>query len=74
MSRGIKFLADCTIEEAAKESWDLIALPGGMPGAEHLRDSAPLVQLLEKQNASKKTYAAVCASPVRNKTKLLVLL
>ena len=34
MSRGIKVMADVSIEEAAKESWDLIALPGGMSGKE----------------------------------------
>ncbi|KAK1743637.1 hypothetical protein QTG54_005234 [Skeletonema marinoi] len=33
------------------QSWDLIALPGGMPGAEHLRDCAALISLLEKQKA-----------------------
>jgi len=25
-------MADMTIEDAAKEDWDLVALPGGMPG------------------------------------------
>lgn len=25
-------MADVTIEDAAKEEWDLVALPGGMPG------------------------------------------
>lgn len=65
MSRGIKFMADTTISEAAKDGeWDLIALPGGMPGAEHLRDSEALIALLEKQKAAKKNYAAVCAAPV----------
>jgi protein deglycase len=49
MSRGIKILADCTIAEAALKEWDLIALPGGMPGAEHLRDSKVLIDLLKKQ-------------------------
>jgi 4-methyl-5(b-hydroxyethyl)-thiazole monophosphate biosynthesis len=28
MSRGIKVIADTTIEDAAKEEWDLVALPG----------------------------------------------
>eukprot|EP00559_Dactyliosolen_fragilissimus_P008024 CAMPEP_0184869678 /NCGR_PEP_ID=MMETSP0580-20130426/34931_1 /TAXON_ID=1118495 /ORGANISM="Dactyliosolen fragilissimus" /LENGTH=193 /DNA_ID=CAMNT_0027371313 /DNA_START=284 /DNA_END=865 /DNA_ORIENTATION=- len=63
MSRGIKFMADTTIEEASKEDWDLIALPGGMPGAEHLRDSKTLQKMLLEQKAQKKLYAAVCASP-----------
>jgi hypothetical protein len=25
-------MADVSIEDAAKEEWDLVALPGGMPG------------------------------------------
>lgn len=29
MSRGINILADTTIDEACKQEWDLIALPGG---------------------------------------------
>ena len=63
MSRGIKFMADVTIDEAAAEEWDLIALPGGMPGAEHLRDCNALIEILKKQKDAKKQYAAVCASP-----------
>mmetsp|Transcript_7234 Transcript_7234/g.14842 ORF Transcript_7234/g.14842 Transcript_7234/m.14842 type:complete len:245 (+) Transcript_7234:46-780(+) len=63
MSRGIKVVADISIEEATGQEWDLIALPGGMPGAEHLRDCTSLISLLEKQKANGKLYAAICASP-----------
>lgn len=63
MSRGLKVMADCSITDAMTESWDLIALPGGMPGAQHLRDCAPLISLLEKQKADGKLYAAMCAAP-----------
>ena len=34
-----------------------------MPGAEYLRDSEPLISILEKQKASGKMYAAICAAP-----------
>jgi 4-methyl-5(b-hydroxyethyl)-thiazole monophosphate biosynthesis len=34
-----------------------------MPGAEHLRDSATLIRILEKQKAAGKLYGAVCAAP-----------
>ena len=34
-----------------------------MPGAEYLRDSAPLIAILEKQKAEAKLYGAICASP-----------
>lgn len=64
MSRGLKVMADVSIDEAVKQSnWDLIALPGGMPGAEHLRDCEPLISLLEKQKAEGKLYGAMCAAP-----------
>lgn len=63
MSRGLKVMADVSIDEAVLQSWDLVALPGGMPGAEHLRDCEPLISLLEKQKADGKLYAAMCAAP-----------
>jgi protein deglycase len=63
MSRGLKVVADVSIDEAVNQSWDLIALPGGMPGAEHLRDCTALISLLEKQKADGKFYAAMCAAP-----------
>ena len=63
MSRGLLVQAHKTIAEAAQESYDLIVLPGGMPGAEHLRDSPELKKLLKQQAAEKKYYGAVCAAP-----------
>jgi len=63
MSRGIKVIADMSIEDAAKEEYDLIVCPGGMPGAAHLRDSKTLVELLEKQKSASKPYGAICAAP-----------
>ncbi len=62
-SRGMKFVADQLLSECVKDTFDLIALPGGMPGAEHLRDSKELVQLLKRQQQEQKLYAAICASP-----------
>lgn len=63
MSRGIKIIADISIEDAEKEEFDLVVCPGGMPGAEHMRDSKGLISILEKQKAAGKYYAAVCAAP-----------
>ena len=63
MSRGIKVVADCTIAEAVTKDWDLVVLPGGMPGAEHLRDSEPLIKLLKQQKSAGKMYGAICAAP-----------
>jgi len=63
-SCGTKIIADTLIEECAYIDYDLIVLPGGLPGAEHLRDSKVLTSLLKKQAADGKLYAAICASPV----------
>jgi len=63
MSRGLKILADCSITECTGKHWDAIALPGGMPGAERLRDCVPLVTMLKEQVAASRLIAAVCASP-----------
>ncbi len=62
-SRGVKIVADRLIADCAGENYDLIVLPGGIPGAEHLRDSAPLVSMLKTQRREGKLYGAICASP-----------
>lgn len=36
---------------------------GGMPGAERLRDSQALNELVAKQRSAGKLHAAVCAAP-----------
>ena len=63
-SCGTKIIADTLIENCINKEYDLIVLPGGLPGAEHLRDSKVLTSLLNKQAADGKLYAAICASPV----------
>jgi len=62
-SHGVKLAADVTIANCANVTYDAIVLPGGMPGAEHLRDSAELVALLGAQKAEGRLYAAICAAP-----------
>lgn len=62
-SRGVHLVADCGIEDVTDRTFDLIALPGGMPGAEHLRDCEPLIDMLKEQKKSGRLYAAICASP-----------
>ncbi|KAK2077915.1 hypothetical protein QBZ16_003783 [Prototheca wickerhamii] len=62
-SRRVKIVADANIADVTTKDFDLIALPGGMPGAERLRDSKELIQLLRQQKGEGKLYAAICASP-----------
>jgi 4-methyl-5(b-hydroxyethyl)-thiazole monophosphate biosynthesis len=62
-SRGVRLEADAHIADCAGATFDAIALPGGMPGAEALRDDPTLTELLRAQHASERLVAAVCASP-----------
>lgn len=63
-ANGIRIVADKLISECANEEYDLIALPGGIPGARYLYDDLILTTLLKKQAEQGKLYAAICASPV----------
>lgn len=62
-SRGVKIEADTLIDQCASQTFDLIALPGGIPGAENLRDSQLLIQKLRQQKEEGRFFAAICASP-----------
>ena len=63
MARGLNVVADVAIADVAGTEFDAIACPGGMPGAEHLRDCAPLTTMLKAQAEKNRIVAAVCASP-----------
>ncbi|MFN2168607.1 MAG: DJ-1/PfpI family protein, partial [Anaerolineae bacterium] len=45
-SRGVKLVADAAIDDCKDTVYDLIALPGGLPGADHLRDCPALIDML----------------------------
>ena len=62
-SRGVKLVADKLIDDVTADHFDLIALPGGMPGAERLRDSEALINMIDRQVAAGKLHAAICATP-----------
>ncbi|KAI8552466.1 hypothetical protein RHMOL_Rhmol06G0269000 [Rhododendron molle] len=60
---GVKIVADALISECADTVYDLISLPGGMPGAATLRDCKILESMVNKQAADGRFYSAVCAAP-----------
>ena len=66
MSRNMVFKADCSLTEelATQKTFDLIALPGGMPGAKQLSESSLLNDLLLRHSANGGLVAAICAAPV----------
>ncbi len=62
-ARGIEFQAEVLLKDCMDDIFDMIVLPGGIPGAQNLRDSKDLEILLKKQAGERKYYAAICASP-----------
>ncbi|KAL5705711.1 protein deglycase [Ranunculus cassubicifolius] len=62
-SCGIRLIADTRISSCIDETFDLIALPGGMPGSARLRDCEILRKITSKQAEEKRLYAAICAAP-----------
>ncbi len=63
-SHGITVTADITIDQAIEGEWDLVVMPGGMPGATNLRDDARVGKLLEKTTKSGGFVGAICAAPI----------
>ena len=62
-SRGTTIIPDTSIDKVMDETYDLIVLPGGLPGADHLRDNDQLQLLLRKQAKANRYLAAICAAP-----------
>ncbi len=62
-SRGITLIPDTSIDKILNDSFDLIVLPGGLPGSDHLRDSSQLQTMIKKQAADNKYVGAICAAP-----------
>lgn len=63
-SRGTNVLPDMTLEEALHRDYDMVVLPGGMPGAANLNGDARVHELLKKMANSGKFTGAICAAPM----------
>ncbi len=62
-SRGTQLLPDVPLDEALAHSYDMVILPGGMPGTTHLRNDARVIKLVQEMAKSGKWVAAICAAP-----------
>ncbi|KAJ4867915.1 Protein DJ-1-like protein C [Raphanus sativus] len=62
-SSGTKLLADVLISKCAEQVFDLVALPGGMPGAVRLRDCVTLEKIMKRQAEDKRLYGAISMAP-----------
>lgn len=62
-SHHITLKADKVFNEEIKD-YDVVVLPGGMPGAVNLRDDERVINLLKEFNSKNKIIAAICAGPI----------
>lgn len=62
-SRGTVFLADGSLDDALESSYDMIVLPGGLPGADHLAADSRIIALLQSHYHQGNIIAAICAAP-----------
>lgn len=62
-SRGTVLLADRLLDEVMQENFDLMVLPGGLPGADNLNADPRISQLLRRLHATGHYIGAICAAP-----------
>ncbi|MGB5338296.1 MAG: DJ-1 family glyoxalase III [Gammaproteobacteria bacterium] len=62
-SRGVVLVPDMTLDAALERDYDMVVLPGGLPGADHLQADPRIISLLKKMAHAGKYTAAICAAP-----------
>jgi protein deglycase len=63
-SHGIRLAADTPLGALAEQDFDMIALPGGMPGADHLKKDPRIAEIVQRLHAAGRPVAAICAAPM----------
>ena len=62
-SRGTVLIPDTTLDTVMAQDFDMIVLPGGLPGADHLNQDPRIHTLLKQLAKADKYTAAICAAP-----------
>jgi 4-methyl-5(b-hydroxyethyl)-thiazole monophosphate biosynthesis len=62
-SRGTVLVPDALLAEVMDDDFDMIVLPGGLPGARHLDEDERIHHLLKRYHAEGRYAAAICAAP-----------
>ncbi len=62
-SRQTVLIPDTDLNTALLDDYDMVILPGGLPGADHLDNDPRIRDVLVKMANSEKFTAAICAAP-----------
>ncbi|BAO43289.1 DJ-1 family glyoxalase III [Thiolapillus brandeum] len=62
-SRGVVLVPDTLLEQVLDDDFDMLVLPGGLPGADYLNEDPRIIRLLQQMAQKQKYTAAICAAP-----------
>lgn len=62
-SRGTVLIPDKQLDEVKDQQFDLVVLPGGLPGADYLEQDTRIKQILLNTHQQGRLVAAICAAP-----------
>lgn len=62
-SRGITLQPDTTLDAVKDGEFDMVVLPGGQPGTNHLKADARVAKLVQRMLKQEKYVTAICAAP-----------
>lgn len=62
-SRNTVLIPDTDLDTALEDDYDMVVLPGGLPGADYLDKDERIKSILIKMANSEKFTAAICAAP-----------
>lgn len=62
-AHGVTVQADTLLSDVDTNGFDMILLPGGLPGAEYLAKSEKIKTILQDFDAKNKYIGAICAAP-----------
>ena len=63
-AHGVKVQADGHIKDMKSDDFDMMVLPGGLPGATNLQKDQTVQKLLKEFDAQNKYIGAICAAPI----------
>ena len=55
---------DLDLDTALKKDYDMLVLPGGQPGTDHLRSDRRVIELVKKMDQKQSLIGAICAAPL----------
>lgn len=62
-SRGTRVIADTSMDEVLEQDFDMVVLPGGLPGADHLDADDRIHRILQRTAENDRPIGAICAAP-----------